>query len=313
MLWIIIIFVLTLFILFIIIKKFYFIKVDHTLMFTGAPGTGKTNEAVKWSLRLYRYNLRKWKRQRNKALRKKQPYPDKPQLYSNIPIRMGRFSKKEFEELKLRINELNPNIDLETIKNIRYSNPLKIEHLLNQERIELKSVVFVTELGKVASQYDWQNMNVQKHLDDFISLYRQYTQGGYFICDDQSSDNIAVTIRRRLGTVINMLHLRKFWKVYWVKMRNITISEDIKTIEDESAEDSMRWRLGLFPLFTQTYDTYAFSQRYDSVPSGSRLLYISYKTNKIINIPKTQTIKISGQQYTEGLLPVHLNESDPLN
>lgn len=313
MIWILIGLVITLFLVYLIIKHFYFIKVDHTLMFTGAPGTGKTNEAVKWSLRLYKHNLRKWKRMRNKAIRKKQPIPSKPMLYSNIPIRMGRYSKKQFEELKLTINQLNPSILTESIKNVRYSTPLKIEHLLNQERIEHKSVVFVTELGKVASQYDWQNLNVQKHLDDFISLYRQYTMGGYFICDDQSSDNIAVTIRRRLGTVINMLHLRKFWKVYWVKMRNITISEDIKTIEDESAEDSMRWRLGLFPLFNQTYDTYAFSNRYNTVPMGVNSIYISYKTNKIINIPKTNTIKVNGTTYTEGLLNVYLDEKDPLN
>ena len=42
--------------------KFYFIKVDNTLMFTGAPGTGKTNEMVNWALRLYKKNLKKVKR-----------------------------------------------------------------------------------------------------------------------------------------------------------------------------------------------------------------------------------------------------------
>lgn len=175
MIWIIVILLLGLFIFYKVYKSLYFIKVDHTLMFTGAPGTGKTNEAVKWSLKLYRFNIRLWKKIRRKALRKKQTYPEKPQLYSNIPIRLGRYSKDEFIELKLRIAEEHPSYDIDQLRNIRYSIPLRVEHLLNQERISYKAVTFVTELGKVASQYDWQNMNVQKHLDDFISMYRQYT------------------------------------------------------------------------------------------------------------------------------------------
>ena len=90
------------------------------------------------------------------------------------------------------------------------------------------SVSFITEIGKLASQYDWTNENVKIHINDHVSFHRQYTYGGFLILDDQSSDNVAVPIRRRIGTVINMLHFRSFWKIYWVRMRNLTISEDIK-------------------------------------------------------------------------------------
>ena len=247
---------LILFIIFLIkvVPRLYVLKIDNTMMFTGAPGTGKTNEMITMALKLYRRTKRKVK-WANILFRKNW---EQPVLYSNMPIRI---SKKE------------------------WSTDLKIEHLLLTERQNHRSITVITEIGKVASQYDWNNLNVQDNLNDYISLYRHYTLGGYFLCDDQSSDNVAVNIRRRLGTVINMLHFRKLWILYWVKMRNITISEDIKTIEDDSAETNMRWRIGLFPLFRKKYDTYAFSERYNSVPRMTTVFHTKYKTNKITALP----------------------------
>jgi hypothetical protein len=113
-------------------------------MFTGAPGTGKTNEMVKWSLRLYKRNLKKV-RWHNRFKRDKW---EEPVLYSNIPIRINRST---------------------------WSTVLKLEHLLLTERINHRSVTVITEIGKIASQYEWNNLNVQDNLNDFISLYRQYT------------------------------------------------------------------------------------------------------------------------------------------
>jgi hypothetical protein len=237
-----------------IYAKYYIVQIDNTLMFTGAPGTGKTNEMVKWALKLYKMNT-KAVRKHNRWKKDKWEYPI---LYSNIPIRLNRSE---------------------------WSTELKKEHLLLTERQNLRSITVITEIGKIASQYDWNNLNVQDNLNDYISLYRQYTQGGFFLCDDQSSDNVAVNIRRRLGTVINMLHFKRWWKIYWVKMRNISVSEDIKTVEEESAEDNMRWRIGLLPLFFPRYDTYAFSERYQTVPKGDLRFFSQYKTNVIMDLP----------------------------
>jgi hypothetical protein len=55
-------------------------------MFTGAPGTGKTNEMVKWALKLYKSNT-KLVRKHNRWKKDKWEYPI---LYSNIPIRLNR-------------------------------------------------------------------------------------------------------------------------------------------------------------------------------------------------------------------------------
>ena len=256
-------------------KKFYHVNIDHTIMYTGAPGTGKTNEMVLQAVRLYKMVKRQVKRKNRINRLFKKPLLEMPRLYSNIPI-------------KLR-------------KNV-FSYRLKIEHLLLTERLSYKAVTVITELGKIASQYDWQNLNVQDNLNDFISMYRQYTKGGYFLCDDQSSDNIAVTIRRRLGTVVNMLHFKHWWKLYWVKMRNMTISEDIKTIETDVVESNMRWRLGIFPLFGVRYDTFAFSERYNTVPKGTELRFYQYKTNEIMNMPNAEKIKTKEGSEVKGKL-----------
>jgi len=254
----------TIYVTVLIYKKFYFIKVDNTLMFTGAPGTGKTLEMVNMSTKLLKSVRRSVKKQNIKISFHNLIHKDKvalketPQIYSNIPIRINK-------------NEM--------------SLELKLEHLTLTERVSYKAITVITELGKVVNRYEHKNPNIADNIDEFVSLYRQYTQGGYFLCDDQSSDNAEVDIRRRLGTVINMLHFRRFWFIYWMQMRNITISEDIKTIEDSSAEDSMRSKIGFF-IGKPKYDTYAFSNRYLSVPYGVTIPWRKLKTNKIMKIPK---------------------------
>jgi hypothetical protein len=233
-------------------------------MFTGAPGTGKTNEMVRMSLKLLKAVRRKVKwinlkiRILNMFRKQKYAYVEKPMLYSNIPIK---------------------------VNDSEWSIKLKLEHLTLTERQSYKAITVITEIGKIVSRYDHQNPNISDNIDEYVSLYRQFTKGGYFLCDDQSSDNAEVDIRRRLGTIINMLHFQRFWIFYYVKMRNITISEDIKTIEKDNVEDNYKTRLGLF-LGKPRYDTYAFSERYASVPYGNETKWKKFKTNVIMKIPK---------------------------
>lgn len=256
--------ILTVIVIYWVYKNFYFIKVDNTLMFTGAPGTGKTNEMVRMALKLLKHVRRQVKKSNRKITRYNWFHKDKvdlletPLLYSNIPIR---------------------------ISNKEWSQKLKVEHLTLTQRQSYKAITAITEIGKIVSRYDHKNPNIADNIDEYVSLYRQFTQGGYFLCDDQSSDNAEVDIRRRLGTIINMLHFNKFWFVYWTKMRNITISEDIKTIEEDSTEDNYKSRLGFF-IGKPKYDTYAFSERYNSVPYGQDKQWNKFKTNVIMQIPK---------------------------
>ena len=329
MIWLIVAGILFLFISFKLIGHFYFISVDNTLFLSGPPGTGKTLTGVNEAFKLLKsLKIRVWIHnfKQKFVYIPKRTYWEKPQLYSNIPLRVGKLKKKAYkkkyeevfnkydgDEAIIVISHKYSNTfdywftmdhydeilksgrTIIEVTNDKFCNILKPDHVLEKIRLPYRSVKFITEIGKVASQYDWNNPNVKEHINDWVSMDRQYTHGGYIVMDDQSSDNVAVPIRRRVGTVINCLHFRSFWKFYWQQMRNITISEDIKTQETDSVEDNMKTHIGMFPFGKPKYDTYAFDGRYHSVPFGDDVQFLGYKTNEMIEIPDVHEYTYKGQ------------------
>ena len=300
--------------IFFIKRRLYKIPYNNTILITGAPGTGKTTNAVDLGIKLWKKQRKLIKKQNKKQKwlpKKWRLYQDLPQLYSNIPIRIGRLKRKEYlaryNELVKKYEEtekiviafgITPlfkyldfkmqarsNENIIVFKRHKFCPRLEIGHLLNQKRLPPLSTCVVTEIGKIAHQYSWGNVNVQNHLNDFISMYRQYTLGGYFVCDDQATDDIVKQIRVRIGTVINLIDFFKIWKIYVVSARRFHISEDIKTIEDKFAENSTKKVIGLFPLFFKKFDTYCFSGRYATVPEEDANTFYGYKTNEILVMP----------------------------
>jgi hypothetical protein len=126
-------FIVIILVVYYIYKTFYFIKVDNTLMFTGAPGTGKTNEMVRMALKLLKAVRRRTKRNNWKIFLTNLwykndkdwfplQYDEMPKLYSNIPIKISR---KE------------------------WSTKLKMEHITLQERQTPRAITVITEIGKL--------------------------------------------------------------------------------------------------------------------------------------------------------------------
>lgn len=263
-----IILIIALVVLFFILKP-YFIKYDTLVSFTGGLGSGKTFKSVETALVLYRkqrfkvwlYNLFHPK--------DKQPLPE---LYSNIPLKIG------FKKFALR---------------------LKKEHLLLQERIVPGSVCLLDEVDVFANQFQYNNPSIVNtkggeeygNFDEFCRFYRHYTKGGYLIFNTQATANENLTIRRRQNTVITLFHFRTWGipliapaLIYTVKARNVTLSDDIKTVEENNAEDNMRLIIGFMPLFRH-YDTYCYSNRYDTVPQGEDTRFTRLKTNECLIAP----------------------------
>lgn len=198
--------------------------------------------------------------------------------YSNIPLRI---SKKEMAIV------------------------LKPEHLLLMEKLGYRSVIFIDELGAFASQFDYSNPFIKDNFDEFVRLYRHYTLGGYIVVNDQCSENIVLQIRRRINTVFNLMHFKKhlFGLFFTVKIRNISISEEIKTIEQKDTEDNMTLYFGFFPL-KNTYDTYCYSERYSTVKKCEEKCYNFLKKNKLFICPnsKTSLMKRKGTTDDESFL-----------
>lgn len=226
-----------------LLKSYRLDTKDTVIAFSGGLGSGKTFLSVRTALRALRWSRFLWRLDKllHPVSRKHDP---KPELYSSIPIRTvtGILRKKE-----------------------TFSHKLTPEILLLQERIPPRSVVMIDEIGSFMSQFEYRAVNADR-LDEFVRLFRHYTLGGKFICNDQCSENIVLQVRRRLNTVYNLMRFRKLplLPVWHCRVRNILISEEIKTVQTERhAEDEFQILLGLMPgKSRKNYDTYCYSRRY---------------------------------------------------
>ena len=216
----------------------------------------------------------------------------RPMMYSSIPLRCGR---KE------------------------YAYILTEQHLLLQARIVPRSIVVLDELDGFCNQFEFDGLNVIRKavkgqqinwdkegaaFDEYMRLFRHYTQGGYLVCNTQCSENAVVQIRRRINTALNLFHF-KTWGIpilapnliYTVRCRNISISEEIKTVEESNKEDNMRLIIGIMPFYRR-YDTYVYSERYKTVPYVTEKPWGSLKSNRLLRCPADIQLK-----YTNGSDP----------
>lgn len=253
-----------------LLKSYRLDTKDTVIAFSGGLGSGKTFLSVRTALRALRWSRILWRLDKllHPVSRKHDP---KPELYSSIPIRTvtGILRKKE-----------------------TFSHKLTPEILLLQERIPPRSVVMIDEIGSFMSQFEYRAVNADR-LDEFVRLFRHYTLGGKFICNDQCSENIVLQVRRRLNTVYNLMRFRKLplLPVWHCRVRNIIISEEIKTVQTERhAEDEFQILLGLMPPKNRkNYDTYCYSRRYLRLWKTRTGRYTELKKDDLLKNP---TIKV---------------------
>lgn len=241
--------------------KPYIISYDTVLLFTGGLGSGKSLLSSEYALKLLRknrfkvwwHNIKPWNWRAGKRW-------EKPLLYSSIPFRVSR------REWAIKLTP---------------------DHLLLQRHIVPRSVCYLDELDSFANQFDFKLDNILNGFNEYCRLFRHYTRGGYLVTNTQASDNCVLQIRRRINTCLNLMHFKKwFFIFYTVKIRNISLSEEIKTVEDENKEDSMSTKFGILPIFCKHYDTYCYSDRYDTVPYETEQQYRRLKTNVLLECPR---------------------------
>ena len=229
---------------------------DTVVAFTGGLGSGKSFLSVDMAIKLLRKQRRLvWFKNLFKKKGEKLP---RPLLYTSIPVSI---SKKENAVI------------------------LTEKHLLLQEKLVPRSVCFIDEIGSFCSQFDFKAKNADV-FDEFIRFYRHYTKNGFIVCNDQCSENIVLQVRRRLNTVYNLMGFRKwFGFFYTVKVRNISVSEEIKTIEEQDTEDNMTTLFGFLPI-RRRYDTHCYYPRYEYVDDGAIQYHESLQKLDILRLPK---------------------------
>ncbi len=180
---------------------------NTVIAFVGTMGSGKTYKAVAAARSAYKkqklkrfmtiicpplgWLLPKWKY--------------KPTLYSNIPIRIRMFGKRQF------------------------SYVFRKEHILRQKLLPLGAIVVIDEIGQFASQWDYDNPYVKEQFADFTRFFRHWVDGRMYVTD-QSSDNIVKAVRSRLGLIYHLNNFRRWYLLpfYKVDVTPLLMVEDSK-------------------------------------------------------------------------------------
>lgn len=195
----------------------------------------------------------------------KKEHLQKPLLYSNIPIRIGR-------------------------KNM--STELKVEHILLGRHIIDMSVVFIDEVSDFLGAWDYKNENLKSHgsVEEFFRLFRQYTHNGAIFMTDQNIDQIAKVVRNKIAFVYQLQGFRSIFGILgYTNVRHNAVSFDdsgVLNVSEGNFEDSTS-KLFVWLLGRKKYDTFAYSDRYNTVPYQKELEYElkNFKTNHKLTLP----------------------------
>lgn len=274
--------------------KPYFIKYDTICAYTGGLGTGKSFMSVEAAVRELKKNrLRTWFYNLKERIRhpKNPCLLLKPLLYSSIPIRISR---KEMSVV------------------------LTADMLTLQEGFVKGSVVFIDEIDVWANQFSFANHNIiemsnKKDIkakregapeadydsglfDEEIRLFRHYYSSPAceckLVCNSQATSNIVTVIRRRMNTVFVLSTFRKyklpliglFLIPYTVKVRNITITDEITNTAENNAEDNCSTFVGIMPAFKR-YDTHCYKHRADTLPVKIPCRWSRLTTERLLKAP----------------------------
>lgn len=239
-------------------------RYGNLTLVTGGVKTGKTQLTVALAIKTYKKQLRKWRKSCRKARKKYEPLPEKPLLYSNMPI--GKRGDK-------------------------YA-PLTIELVTQKERFRYGSVIYYNEASLIAGSKDIKDEELNDHLLKFFKLIAHYTMGGYLFLDTQSPQDVHYTIKRSLSTYYDIwarLTL-PFVSILWIRENKLVDGENSVAIDTQvDPQDSVAdggkkkyFRL-ILNKWWKYYDQYAYSCQVANLP-------VAEKEIKITNDKKVHTL-----------------------
>ncbi len=209
--------------LYIYCKFFKVYKTPCVGLITGSPKTGKSTLAVYLSVRDYKNSLRTWKRQcffiklKNKLKKQNNPFPEKPVLYSNIPL------------------------------NTDYV-PLTKEFLTRKTRCPVGSVAYIGEISLVASSQDYKDDKLNQQLLLFFKLIGH--EGCRLYVDTQSIHDVHYSLERCVSeqlyihrTVSKFLFIPLPFLILFVQECRYSADKSVIQINDGDVEDNLKMLL----------------------------------------------------------------------
>lgn len=219
-------------------------------MITGGVKSGKSALTVSFAVREYKRAKRRYyfRYAVSKVLRRKKP--EKPLLYSNIPLR-----KLDFV-------------------------PLTDKILLRHERMAFGSIVILDEASLVADSQLVKNKKVNIQLMLFFKLFGHETHGGKCFVNSHCLSDLHYAIKRTTSTYYYVHHLSKFPFFSSFKLREERYSDDGSVVNTYSEDvDKSLLRVFMLNRTYKRYDAYCYSILTDKLPVSDKVRYIAKFSN----------------------------------
>ena len=260
--------------IFFIRRKLKILKIPCVFLITGAVKTGKTLLSVHLAIKQYRRNVRKWRFKRFLCFLLRRDAPQKPMLYSNIPLRWQKF------------------------------NPFTLAILERKVRIPDMSVVLLDEASLIADSMLFKDKKINDKLLLFVKLFGHYSHGGSLLINTQSISDLHFAFKRCVNSYCYIYSSTKFPFITLMKVREMIYSEDASMNNNftEDVELSMRTIL-IFNKGYKKYDCYCCSIFTDDLP-----YQVDYDKEMLTRFDSLKTRNlVSLQDFTE-LLGVRYEE-----
>lgn len=283
------IWIIVLIVVIILIRKLrtYSVPEQHIEMYAGTVGSGKSYLGVRKVLKYYGRQVKRHKRYTKKGWFLYRFFVPsgkyEPHLFSNIPIKLGKKRGK-----------------------VIYSEVLRKEHLLMKERLPEGCIIFIDEIGAFASQWDFDNPQVQEQLQTFMRYFRHFLDGR-MVVTDQSVSRVVKPIRELIGRVFWLHDFHRFgWilPIYDVAVIPMLMIEDgtQKEEDDTFAADDVRHFRGFLPyawMRLRRYDSRCYRVLYDEPAVRKLEIYSAMTCNYLIDLQVSGSVKSSYKAHRD--------------
>lgn len=262
-------------------------KIGTLTFINGGVKTGKSALSVYFALRCIKRNRLKWhikcflirlfKFLRFKKFKDKQ-LPEKPCLYSNIPI--GQY----------------PYV------------PLTEDLIVRKKRFAYGSVIYLDENSLVADSMEFDDKTINERLQLFVKLIGHELQaGGTCITNSQAVRDMHFSFKRCITNYYYIHHDWKFIPFFvflWVREERYGENGNVTNVYEDDLEHSGLRCIIMPKKVWKQYDRFAFSYLTDKLPIENTEIYLpkgsSLKANRLVSFKKFRTISnVKGELKNE--------------
>lgn len=230
---------------FFVLRKLKLPAFGAVTLITGGVKKGKSALSVRFVRTCYRRVLFKWYIRKFFAKLLHREVPEKPLIYSNIPLRKTKYCQ------------------------------LTDDHLMRRVRFNYGSIVLLDEASLVADSQLIKDKKINTELMLFFKLFGHETKGGCIFVNSHGLTDLHYSIKRTTSTYYYVHALHKYPFVVRFEVREERYSDDgtVQNVYDADVSKSMLNIFGFKSLF-KYYDSFCYSVFTDKLPLDNRERYI---------------------------------------